>query len=260
MNSGLRRALGLLLGAVIAITTTACTATDRAPQTVLVAGATGLTGQKIVQSLKKDGYRAVALVRDPVKARDQLGPDVELRKGDVKDYDSLVQAMSGVQAVISSIGARGKDGPDRPEKVDYEGVKNLVDAAAAANVRQFVLVSSRGVTQESHPLNRMFGNVLIWKLKGEKYLRDSGIAYTIVRPGGLLNDQGGLTDIAFEQGDRAMTGGVMAITREDVATVCVEALGFPEARFRTFEIHSIPGAPVTDWKAKFASLKPDPED
>ena len=47
----------------------------------------------------------------------------------------------------------------------------------------------------------------------------------------------------------------MSIPREDVATVCVEALKYPEARFRTFEIYRKDGPPVTDWKAKFASLK-----
>lgn len=261
MNSALQRALRLVLGVVIAAAAVvACAGMDKAPRTVLVAGATGLTGQKVVQHLRQDGYRVYALVRDTSKAKEQLGPDVELRQGDVKDPASLTTAMSGVDAVISSIGARGKDGPDRPEKVDYEGVRNLVDAAAAANVRQVVLVSSRGVTQTDHPLNRMFGNVLFWKLKGEKYLRDSGIAYTIIRPGGLLNEPGGLTDIAFEQGDRAFGGQALSITREDVAIVCVEALKYPEAKFRTFEIHRIAGPAVTDWKAKFASLKPDAED
>jgi len=73
--------------------------------------------------------------------------------------------MSGVDAVISSIGARGKDGPDRPEMIDYQGVRNLTDAAKAAKVRQFVLVSSR--SDPGRPsLNRMFGDVLVWKLKG----------------------------------------------------------------------------------------------
>lgn len=246
-----------LLCALITLATTACTGLQKAPRDVLVAGATGQTGRQIVRHLQDGGFRVHALVRDVPKAKEQLGPDVDYVQGDVKEPATVAIAMSGVDAVISSIGARGKDGPDRPEMIDYEGVRNLVDAARAAKVKQFVLVSSRGVTHEGHPLNRMFGNVLVWKLKGEDYLRASGLPYTVIRPGGLLNEPGGTGDIAFEQGDRKFSGTTLSIPREDVAIVCVEALEHPEARFRTLEIHRTDGAPVTDWKAKFANLKPD---
>jgi len=256
MKKKLAAPLRVPIFAFLAATATACAGMGKAPPEVLVAGATGQTGQQIVKRLQQQGYRVHALVRDTAKANEQLGPDVDYVQGDVKDAASLTAAMSGVHAVISSIGARGKDGPDRPEMVDYQGVRNLVDAAKAARVRQFVLVSSRGVTHEGHPLNRMFGDVLIWKLKGEDYLRGSGLAYTVVRPGGLLNEPASTGDIAFEQGDRTFSG-TLSIPREDVAIVCVEALRNPEAKFRTFEIHRQEGAPVTDWKAKFASLEPD---
>ncbi len=251
------RLLRLVLAASLGILISACAGTTRAPKTVLVAGATGQTGQQVVRHLQLAGYHVRALVRDMDKAQSQLGDGVELVKGDVKDPATLGAAVTGVSAVISSIGARGKDGPDRPEMIDFEGVRNLVDAARTARVRQFVLVSSRGVTQDDHPLNRMFGDVLRWKLKGEDYLRQSGLAYTVIRPGGLLNEPAGKSDIAFEQGDRRIGNTVLAIPREDVAIVCVQALLDPEARFRTFEIHRAEGPPVADWKAKFASLKPD---
>jgi uncharacterized protein YbjT (DUF2867 family) len=259
MDNAVKSALRFALGALIVVATAACAGLDKSPRTVLVAGATGLTGQQVVKHLQKDGYRVVALARDTAKAREQLGADVEIRQGDVRQPSTLTSTMSGVDAVITSIGARGKEGPERPEMVDYQGVRNLTDAAVAAKVRQFVLVSSRGVTQADHPLNRMFGDVLTWKLKGEDYLRASGLPYTIVRPGGLLNEPGGMGDIAFEQGDRRFGGSVLSNPREDVAIVCVEALKHPEAKFRTFEIHRVAGAPVSDWQAKFALLKPDPK-
>jgi uncharacterized protein YbjT (DUF2867 family) len=205
-----------------------------------------------------NGYRVRALVRDPEKAKEQLGADVEYAAGDVKEPAAVAAAMSGVTAVVSSIGARSKEGPDRPEMIDYQGVRNLVDAAKAARIRQFVLVSSRGVTQTDNPLNRMFGNVLMWKFEGENYLRASGLAYTIVRPSGLLNEPGGTGNLVFEQGDRRYSG-VLSIPREDVAIVCVQALKHPGARFRTFEVQRVDGAPVSDWKARFAALKPDPK-
>jgi uncharacterized protein YbjT (DUF2867 family) len=245
--------------AVATLSAGACAAeTARTPKTVLVAGANGQTGQLIVKHLQQQGYQVRALVREPAKAQALLGPDISYVHGNVTDPASLTPAMSGVDAVISAIGARGKEGPDRPEMIDYQGVRNLVDAAKEAKVQQFVLMSSRGVTQQDHILNRMFGDVLKWKLKGEDYLRGSGLAYTIVRPGGLRNDAGGTGDIVLEQGDRRFEGGTpLLIPREDVAIICVEALKHPEARFRTFETHRVDGAPVTDWRSKFVALKPD---
>jgi len=254
-SSTLARRLALILMAGVLA---ACTGMGKAPKTVLVAGATGQTGVLIVRQLQQQGYHVRALVRDPEKARGQLGPDVDYVQGDVKDAATVNAAAAGVQAVVSSLGARGKDGPDRPEMIDYHGVRNLVDAARAARVRQFVLISSRGVTDKNHVLNRMFGNVLVWKLEGENYLRASGLAYTIVRPGGLLNEPGGKGEIVLEQGDKPVGGRGLFIPREDVATLCVEALEHPEAKFRTFEVHRVDGPPVSDWKARFAALKPDP--
>lgn len=245
------------LVALAALALSACAGLRGGPPEVLVAGATGQTGALVVKQLLASGYRVRALVRDDAKARAQLGAGVTYVQGDVKDPATLGPAVAGVDYVISSIGARGKEGPDRPEMIDFQGVRNLVDAAKAAKVRHFVLVSSRGVTQPDHPLNRMFGDVLRWKLAGEDYLRASGLAYTVVRPGGLLNEPPGRGDIAFEQGDRRFTGAALAIPREDVAIVCVEALRQPGARSRTFEIHRTDGPPVTDWKAKFAALAPD---
>jgi uncharacterized protein YbjT (DUF2867 family) len=249
----------VLIGACL-LTVSACSTStaelSAAPRTVLVAGATGRTGTPLVAQLLAEGYTVRVLVRDPAKARAILGEQVSYITGDVTDPASLAPAMQGIDAVISTIGAKGAKGPARPEVIDYMGVRNLVDAAASAGVRHFVLVSSRAVTQEDHPLNRMFGDVLKWKLQGENALRASGIPYTIIRPGGLTNAEPGKSAFVFEQGDKVT--GQTTIARADVATICVQALKHPEARNRTFETNTVPGSPLTDWRAKFAELKPDP--
>jgi uncharacterized protein YbjT (DUF2867 family) len=100
-------------------------------------------------------------------------------------------------------------------------------------------------------LNRIFGNVLIWKLKCEDYLRDSGIPYTIARPGGLHKGPGGEQQIVFEQGDEVK---VVAISRADVASVLVAALAHPEAQNKTFAVFTVKEPPTTDWQAKFGAL------
>lgn len=259
MRVSMRVWVRIAAAALAALLSAACAGVDSgAPKTVLVAGATGETGKLVVKQLQREGYQVRALVRDKARAEAALGTDAVYAVGNVTDPASLAAAMNGVDAVISAIGARGKDGPDRPEMIDYQGVRNLVDAARQARVQQFVLVSSRGVTQPDHMLNRLFGNVLQWKLKGEDYLRASGLAYTIVRPGGLRNDVGTIGEVMFEQGDRRFESSKpLVIPREDVAAICVQALKYPEAKFRTFETHRVDGPAVTDWRAKFAALKPD---
>jgi len=220
---------------------------------VLVAGATGGTGREVVAQLVAAGYPVRALVRDPDAARGTLGDGPGYVRGDVRDRASLDAAMQGVRFVIVTIGATRKDPANGPEFVDYQGVRNLAEAAAAARVDQLVLVSSSGVTREDHQLNRMFDNVLIWKGKGEEAVRQSGVAYTIIRPGGLTNKPGGETGLRFEQGDQ----GTGIVTRADVARVCIAALKSPAARSRTFELFSGEGGPDIDWDAAFGKLAAD---
>lgn len=230
-----------------------CSGIGTAPEAqnvVLVAGATGGTGRALVRDLGAQGYSVRALVRDEDKARTVLGDEIEYALGDVREIDTLVAAMDGVAFVISAIGSSRSDPSNNPEAVDYGGVKNLADAAAAAGVRQFVLVSSSGVTDEDHFLNKAFDNILIWKFKGEEALRASGVPYTIVRPGGLVNTPGGEFSVVFAQGDT--TGG--RISRQDVALICIAALQEKSAINKTFETYSSEEPGQNDWAALFGSL------
>jgi uncharacterized protein YbjT (DUF2867 family) len=227
---------------------------DAEPRIVLVAGATGGTGRALVTSLTAEGYTVRALVRDEKKARAVLGDSISYAVGDVRNVDTLVAAMQGATYVISAIGSTRSDPSNNPESVDYGGVSNMATAAAQTGIRQFVLVSSSGVTQEDHFLNKAFDNVLNWKFKGENALRDSGVPYTIVRPGGLVNTPGGEQALVFAQGDKS-TG---RISREDVALICIAALKQPAAINKTFETFSSEKPGANDWATLFAALEPDP--
>ena len=228
-------------------------AEEQSKPLVLVAGATGGTGSLVVAELQKQGYPVRAFVRDTAKAAERLGADVEAVAGDLKDPASIAAAMDGVGAVINAAGASASGGPDNTaEKVDFEGARNLAEAALGAGVGQYVLVSSRGVTDDDHYLNRMFNNMLIWKRRGEEAVAASGVPYTIVRPGGLSDDPGGNQTVIFEQGDTRSEG--IWITRADVARVCVSALAHDAALNRVFEIHAEDGEAQADFGAEFASL------
>ena len=130
----------------------------------------------------------------------------------------------------------------------------MAQVAKKARVKQLVLVSSAAVTQaETYPMAFM-RPILAAKFKGENALRASGVPYTIIRPGGLLDEPGGRKAVQFAQGDKT-TG---RIPRADVALVSVEALGRKSAQGKTFEILSGNGTLPQDFEREFAALAGDP--
>jgi uncharacterized protein YbjT (DUF2867 family) len=229
------------------------------PAIVLVAGATGRTGRQILEQLRRDPRFAVRpMARDVAAARKKIGADYAWVEGDVTRPETLGPALAGVSFVLCAIGGTERSGPNSPEFVDYGGVKNLSDAARAAGVRQLVLASSMGVGSGGGVLgmflNLLSGDALKWKAKGEAHLRASGVPYTIVRPGGLVDEPGGQTGLDFQQGDE----GSGRIARADVAAVMIAALDRPAALRKTFEVVSDQDAPVDAWRNGFSALKPDP--
>ena len=260
----LRRLLGSVSLALIAAAGLGCAATGTGQRAaggggrgplVLVAGATGGTGQEAVRQALAQGFAVRVLVRNEDAARPLLGEKVQYAVGNVRDPAAIAQALKGATYVISALGSNSQRDPEnKPEFIDYGGTKHLVEASKAAGVKQFVLVSSMGATHADHPLNKMFDNILVWKLKGEDALRASGVPYTVVRPGGLRNAQAGQTALTALQGDPKVNG---QISRADVAAICVAALGNKAAQGKTFEVIGADGAPPSDWTAFFAGLRTD---
>jgi len=119
---------------------------------ILVAGATGGVGKRVVRRLVEQGYPVRALVRDAQRAKEMLGEKIKLFEADITIPKTLTsELMSNVSAVICCTGVRVQpvegDTPNRekyyqgikfylpevvdsPEIVDYQGIKNLVETAA----------------------------------------------------------------------------------------------------------------------------------
>ena len=203
-----------------------------------VAGATGETGRRIVSQLLDRSIEVRAFVRDAEKARSIFPAGVEIISGDVLRVDTLKDAMAGCTVVFCATGARPSFDPTGPYLVDFEGTKNLVNASKAAGIEQFVLVTSLCVSKLLHPLN-LFWGILVWKKWAEEYLQRSGLTYTIVRPGGLKNDDN--DDRIVMQGLDSLFDG--SIPRTKVAQVCVEAIGNESSRNKIVEIVARPDAP-----------------
>ncbi|MCS6803035.1 MAG: SDR family oxidoreductase [Chloroflexota bacterium] len=230
---------------------------------VAVAGATGRTGKLCVEKLAAMGTPVRAIVRSREKAA-SLPSGVEVAVADICDRQAVRQALEGVTALIIATSAQprmreGGRGPmdmyypedGTPEKVDYHGQVNLIDAAKEAGVKKVVLISSLGITKPDNMLN-MIGNgrILEWKLKSEDYLRASGLDYTIVRPGHLEVPPHPPRTLVVGTGD-TLQG---AVSREQLADVCIAALRSPAARNKTFELISVEGPPTTDYDALFAQV------
>ncbi|MBD2055755.1 SDR family oxidoreductase [Oculatella sp. FACHB-28] len=214
-----------------------------------VAGATGETGRRIVQELVQRNIPVRALVRDLEKGRQILPAEAELVVGDVLQLESLKAAIADSTVLLCATGASPSLDPTGPYKVDYEGSKNLVDAAKATGIEQFVFVSSLCTSQFFHPLN-LFWLILVWKKRAEEYLQSSGLPYTIVRPGGLKNEDNS-DRIVMASADTLFDG---SIPRTKVAQVCVESLFQSTARNKIVEIVAKPEAPVKPFEELFASI------
>lgn len=215
----------------------------------LVAGATGQTGRRIVQELIHQGIPVRALVRNLATAQEILPVEAELVVGDVLDVPSLERAIAGCTVLLSATGAAPSFDPTGPYRVDYEGTKNLVNVAKSQNIEQFVMVSSLCVSQLLHPLN-LFFLILVWKKQAEEYLQSSGLSYTIVRPGGLKNEDNA-DGIVMTGADTLFEG---SIPRMKVAQVAVEALRSPAARNQIVEIIAKPEVVATTPAELFTAL------
>jgi uncharacterized protein YbjT (DUF2867 family) len=214
-----------------------------------VVGATGQTGRRIVKELVAKNIPVRALVRSPESAKEILPAEAELVVGDVLKPETLKAAIGDSTVLLCATGAKPSLDPTGPFQVDYQGTKNLVDVAKATGIEHFIIVSSLCTSKFFHPLN-LFWLILYWKKQAEIYLTNSGLTYTIVRPGGLKNEDNAEA-IVMSSADTLFDG---SIPRTKVAQVCVESLMHPAARNKIVEIVTRPDAPSKDWEQLFANV------
>uniref|UniRef100_A0A7S3Z7F5 NAD(P)-binding domain-containing protein n=1 Tax=Lotharella globosa TaxID=91324 RepID=A0A7S3Z7F5_9EUKA len=266
---------------------------------VVVTGAAGRTGRLVLDKLLKRGVhdpKGLVRTEKSMKRIAKLsGPDAlsKVEVCDVTSLEALEKAFAGSEAVVlctsavpkiklrsilkvlalKLIGKKGRPTfrfpPNGdPYHVDWLGAKNQIDAAKKAGVKHMVFVGSMGGTQEDNFLNsigrvegeELSGNILKWKRKAEEHLIASGMDYTIVHPGGLLDKEGG-RKIIFGVNDELLERKTRSIPRDDVAECCVAALSVDEAKRRSFDIISEDPADTKepfagmDWNSFFSTNK-----
>mmetsp|Transcript_101315 Transcript_101315/g.254020 ORF Transcript_101315/g.254020 Transcript_101315/m.254020 type:complete len:341 (+) Transcript_101315:30-1052(+) len=246
-DSNRRGMLGALLASSLQVATVGILPTPAVAEAgpVFVAGATGNTGQRVVKELQRLGYTVVAGARNQEKAAKAFGSSVQSVPLDVEKFsvDAMAEALKGTKFLICATGfvpGNPFDMNKLAKAVDREGTIKLVDAAKKAGVQRFVLVSSiltngRAIGQENNPgfvITNAFGGILDEKLVAEKYLKNSGLDYTILRPGGL-KDKAPEGPAVIGKEDTLLSG---EVSRDLVAKVAVSTLSKPAASRQTVEL------------------------
>jgi uncharacterized protein YbjT (DUF2867 family) len=194
---------------------------------VVVAGGRGQVGLRLLRLLAEGGHRARGLVRNPDHVPELAAVGAEAVVCDMEELDDLSGCCTGADAVVFAAGAGPGSGPERKQTVDYGAAVKLMEAG----IPRYVMVSaiSAGRPGEwSEPMRPYYEA----KAGADERLMESGLDYTIVRPGALTDDPGtGRVSVGtdIERG---------AIPRDDVAAVLVAVLETPGSVGKTFEVVS----------------------
>ncbi len=181
---------------------------------ITVFGATGRTGNLVVQKALDDGHRVTAFVRDP----DKLGQTHEaltVLKGDLFDPNDMETAVTGADAVVCAIGQRRGASRDTVTRA----TEKIVAAMKRQGVKRILAISTMGAGDSAKHIGFIMRTLLRTVLRKqvldhegqEALLRNSGLEWTVVRPGSLQMEPGkGQYQVGYDLG-------VGRIAREDLA-------------------------------------------
>lgn len=200
---------------------------------VCVVGANGQIGKQVVELLKESSeHTPIAMVRkqEQVAHFENLG--VETVLADIADnVDKIAEAIKGFDAIVFTAGSGGHTGPDQTLLIDLDGAVKTVEAAEKTGVKRFVMVSALGANQREK-WNEAIRPYYVAKHYADRILEQSDLTYTIVRPGGLLNEEG-TGKVAIGENLTRNT-----IPRADVAKVIVASLSEENTYYQSFDLVS----------------------
>jgi uncharacterized protein YbjT (DUF2867 family) len=185
---------------------------------ILVAGGTGVLGSAIARRLLGAGHRVTILTRDTRRAGELQALGAQAVAADLRHSGSLRAACEGATHIITTANAFVERGDESIATVDIQGTRNLIDVARECDVRQFIFTSAR--LPEAYRSVDYFAA----KYANEEYLRQSGIAWTILRPTAFMETWGAMMgDSLVKDGAVRIFGSgrnpINLVAVEDVATV-----------------------------------------
>ena len=200
-----------------------------------ITGASGKTGFRVAEEALSSGYEVRLIVRPQSELPASIKGCETYVLSDINET-SLDYALQGCESLVIATGARPSIDLTGPAKVDYLNIKKQVESCKRKKLQRIVLVSSLCAGKLIHPLN-LFGLILIWKRLGERSLQHSGLDWTVIRPGGLNENETNLKiqNILFS-GEKTQEEG--SIPRRLVAKACIEALKTKDSIKKIIEITS----------------------
>ncbi|MBE9007254.1 SDR family oxidoreductase [Fortiea sp. LEGE XX443] len=190
----------------------------------LVTGATGGIGRRVVRLLRQQEQSVRAFVRLTSHYGELEHRGAEIFIGDLHQEQDIKKATQGVQYIISAHGS-GNDALS----LDYRANIELIDQAKANRIQHFVFVSVLGA-------DRGYEDAPVFKAKRavERYLVDSGLNYTILRPTGLASNLLPLAEQFRETGLYLLIGDPKnrssIVSTDDLARIIVDSVTVTEAR------------------------------
>jgi uncharacterized protein YbjT (DUF2867 family) len=229
---------------------------------ILVIGGTRGTGLLIARLLHRQGHRVRVLARDRARALTLFDPTIPIVEGDITKPKTLGPAIEGARHIIFTAGCRSGYPVREPrvKAVEFEGVVNTLAAARQLKFAgRFLYMNSSGLTAPSlfaTCLNLWKGNTLVWRRRVEDEIRASGLDYTIIRTGVLLNAPGGQHLITITQKPLPLSFRYR-VARADVAQIFLTTLEHPSTTCATFEaVWGRKGQPQP-WSELFNALRKD---
>lgn len=204
---------------------------------ILVIGANGGVGSKLVSQLNEEHVDFTAGVRkeNQVKELENKGIKATLIDVEKNSIDDLKNIFTDYDKVIFSVGSGGSTGADKTIIVDLDGAVKTIEASKKANVKHYVMVSTYDSRREAFDASGDLKPYTIAKHYADNHLRNSGLTYTIVHPGGLEDKSGTgeiKADLYFDEGS--------TIPREDVASV-LKHVATSENKFENKEFQILSG-------------------
>lgn len=197
---------------------------------IVIAGGHGQIAMLVYPLLKERGHRVRGLIRNADHAGDLSAAGAEPVICDLEQEADLSRFVEGADAVVFAAGAGPGSGAARKWTVDRDGALKLIDAAKRQGIDRYVMISAMNVEQPYG--DEVFRTYQQAKAEADAALRESGLAYTIIRPGRLTND------VPTGRVAAAADLPAGAIPRADVAAVVAEVLNVPETAGKQFDLTS----------------------
>jgi uncharacterized protein YbjT (DUF2867 family) len=203
---------------------------------ILVVGGTGTLGRKIAKTLLASGEDVRVMSRSLARTDELKSLGARPVRANLNDPESLEFAVRGVKTVIASAHALLGRGHESSEAIDDAGHRALIDASREAGVDHFIYTSVVGASDD-HPID-------FWRTKAgiERYLNESGLSHTIVRPTAFMDTHAyQLLGKNVVEGKRVVLAGKgnnprNFVAAEDVAKVIVGAIRIPALRGETIDV------------------------